>query len=221
MKLKAFTLIELLIVVAIIAILAAIAVPNFLEAQVRSKVSRAKADIRTVGVAVESYCVDTNGKYPYCYPPYAEFDHRAGHLFLDVEWRDGSTQMTGMGKILTTPIAYIASIPWDPFVSRAYRHNPPWNWPGPPLNAAAMYIYGLNWDFVVDICGVTPGVPPDLYPQAGYAIYSYGPQCVLGWPPIIYDPTNGTVSRGLIMYLGKGRGFINRTGFESVDYFWH
>src|SRR5690349_11907880 len=60
---KAFTLIELLIVVAIIAILAAIAVPNFLEAQTRSKVSRAKADMRTMVTGLESYAVDNN-KYP-------------------------------------------------------------------------------------------------------------------------------------------------------------
>src|SRR5690606_13569858 len=61
---RGFTLIELLIVVAIIAILAAIAVPNFLEAQVRSKVSRTKADMRTVATALEAYAVDSNH-----YPP--------------------------------------------------------------------------------------------------------------------------------------------------------
>src|SRR6059058_569753 len=60
---KGFTLIELLIVVAIIAILAAIAVPNFLEAQTRAKVSRVRADARTVATAIESYAVDNN-KYP-------------------------------------------------------------------------------------------------------------------------------------------------------------
>ncbi len=60
MSRKAFTLIELLIVVAIIAILAAIAVPNFLEAQIRSKASRVKTELRTLATAVESYYTDWN-----------------------------------------------------------------------------------------------------------------------------------------------------------------
>ena len=61
---KAFTLIELLIVVAIIAILAAIAVPNFLEAQTRAKVSRAKSDMRVYATALEAYYIDYNSYVP-------------------------------------------------------------------------------------------------------------------------------------------------------------
>src|ERR1041384_5513540 len=67
MNKRAFTLIELLIVVAIIAILAAIAVPNFLEAQVRAKVSREINDMRAVATALESYASDCNA-----FPPHGE-----------------------------------------------------------------------------------------------------------------------------------------------------
>ena len=45
-------MIELLIVVAIIAILAAIAVPNFLAAQTRAKVSRIRNDLRVTAMGM-------------------------------------------------------------------------------------------------------------------------------------------------------------------------
>ena len=52
-----------LVVGVIIAILAAISVPNFLEAQIRSKVSRAESDMRSLATALEAYVVDNNA-YP-------------------------------------------------------------------------------------------------------------------------------------------------------------
>ena len=61
MRARAFTLIELLIVVAIIAILAAIAVPNFLAAQTRGKLARMQADLSSLSLAIEAYRVDQVG----------------------------------------------------------------------------------------------------------------------------------------------------------------
>jgi general secretion pathway protein G len=55
-----FTLIELPIVIAIIGILAAIAIPNLLNAVQRGKQKRTMSDMRALATAVEAYAVDNN-----------------------------------------------------------------------------------------------------------------------------------------------------------------
>ena len=55
---KGFTLIEILIVVAILAILAMISIPNFLNAQIRAKVARMQSDLQAVASAIEMYALD-------------------------------------------------------------------------------------------------------------------------------------------------------------------
>jgi prepilin-type N-terminal cleavage/methylation domain-containing protein len=57
---QAFTLVEIMIVVAIIALLAAIAVPGFLRARKRSQASRILNDLRMIDSAVDQYAVETN-----------------------------------------------------------------------------------------------------------------------------------------------------------------
>ena len=57
-----FTLVEIMIVVAIIALLAAIAVPGFLRARKRSQASRIINDLRLIDSACDQYAIETNKK---------------------------------------------------------------------------------------------------------------------------------------------------------------
>ena len=57
-----FTLVEIMIVVAIIALLASIAVPNFLRARLRSQATACKQDLRMLDAAIEQYAIENNKK---------------------------------------------------------------------------------------------------------------------------------------------------------------
>lgn len=205
---SAFTLIELLIVVAIIAILAAIAVPNFLEAQTRSKVSRVKADMRSLGTAIHSYHVDNNA-----YPPNNALNP-ADPLGLLFNTR-------AMLIPLSSPISYIAnSHLLDPFGSKATDGLPP------ILTYVRLHPEEGLITVLYPMAGISPATAAKVCTN-GFYVQSLGPdgtslyaqlleetqnqsqalsQSIQGFISgnFTYDPTNGTVSRGDISYTAKG-----------------
>jgi len=201
---RGFTLIELLIVVAIIAILALIAVPNFLEAQTRAKVSRVKADLRSLATAQEAYYVDWNS--------YTNRNNAVENPWMNGQWA-GFRQ-------LTTPIPYITTIPLDPFGETKYKGSRRPNAlemgtgvagvasSGPPWNPDPRGFPSNTWEIESD--------GPDHWDdsESGHMGYSLSTGHY-PWPDLpnnegataavlslIYDPTNGTVSSGEIFRAG-------------------
>jgi type II secretion system protein G len=203
---KAFTLIELLIVVAIIAILAAIAVPNFLEAQVRAKVAKVYTDFRATQTALESYAVDNRD-----YPPSGNFIEPPQARFVP----------------LTTPIAYISKLPGpSPFTVPDQFDGSPWMKyyqysRGRDMIAGDNEDYTNGWYVWCNGQALTQEIldGPDLEDGPAWCILDRGPDQLYwymymnDWMVIylgasagpnqqrieaivFYDPTNGTVSEG-------------------------
>ncbi|HOJ61560.1 MAG TPA: prepilin-type N-terminal cleavage/methylation domain-containing protein [bacterium] len=176
---RAFTLIELLIVVAIIGILAAIAVPNFLNAHVRAKIAKAESELRTITTALESYRLDNN-----IYPP----------------WLDANgVQKNPVNRRLiplTTPVSYMPMVPQDPFL-----YGPP----GARIVESQDAAY-VTYDYTDAWSRIHFGKLTILPMQARCAefkVTSAGPDFENTWGnTVTYMVTNGLTSRGDIIKLG-------------------
>lgn len=113
---KGLCIFELLLVVAISAVLIAVAAPNFLEAQKRKQVTQIYSDLRTNALALEAYAADHDNRFP----PRGVYDRSATQvtpltfyaLALDPIW-------------LTTPLAYLSDERslLDPFQAPHYNPN--------------------------------------------------------------------------------------------------
>ncbi len=197
-KRKAFTLIELLIVVAIIGILAAIAVPNFLNAQVRAKIARVRSDMRAIAVACDSYRLDNNA-FPW--------PIRNGQVLNTYNHIAGCIE-------LTTPVAYLSTVSMeDPFIPQRF-------WTDFSANRAhPTYVYvSYRGDWGVRWGSSSAGVPVNQLPN-GFGLTSQGPDGTdsggVHWPLQIkygnnpgaanshlYHPSNGLRSWGDITRYG-------------------
>ncbi len=219
MKSSGFTLIELLIVVAIIGILAAIAVPNFLNAQIRSKVSRSYADMRSTITGIEQLRLER------------------GVLLIDF-WDDDTDwgrsrireQFNGVGDLpestrrqidvlapLTSPISYMSSVPRDPFSPKTLEARSSGHSERSGQQGNDVYLYidddpeggGANH-------GGTVFIPP--MHMGDYVLFAWGPGTQELYKSngvrtgVPYDPSNGTSSLGDIMMKSGGGPISVNTG---------
>jgi prepilin-type N-terminal cleavage/methylation domain-containing protein len=200
------TLVELLVVVAIIGILCAIAVPNVVEAQTRAKVASVHSGMRKVATALESYCADFN-RYPIEGNPFSgdPGDYPSVNP-------DASISLL----CLTTPVSYLSGVEMvtDPFQTS-----------NPTPEALAQGNMGCEDFFYANyemFCEIDPGRWDPGYTFRAWGLSSLGTDRTddgILWAPhyekrygsilqpydflgVTYDASNGTVSPGDIARFG-------------------
>ena len=193
MRRGAFTLIELLVVISIVAVLALVALNNYLDATVRARVSRVKNDLRVVANAFDLYYIDHNAYVPFVHGGEGRIHNR---VIVPMSYRLSP---------LTSPVAYITSVPVDQFETFATTD-------GSPLIFFDTFDYAdlasLNRLGVKEGSGMTSGGHWRLSSAGPDRIQSYGGttaevgETEVNLLGVDYDPTNGTISAGDIVRTG-------------------
>jgi len=183
--------------VTVVAALAGAAAPNFLEAQQRAKISRARTDMRSLATAVEAYFIDWN-----VYPPYAVGE---GSMNAALAPDSPAAALPSLTRSLTTPVAYITSYPPDLHAPGRTDRGPTYLYwkvqPGEKDPAGKTYgeKAGIGWMMVCagpdgdyDIAGNWDVYDPS-FAQPSLRLYT---GANAKGDAFTYDPTNGTVSNG-------------------------
>lgn len=192
----AFTLIELVVVVAIIAILAAVLFPVLARATLRAKVARAHVELDQVGNAIRMYCDDWHGK-----PPLARTYCTGTSMKID-DYNELPPEL--YGRYLSTARIY------DPFnPGRTYKYIAPG--PGFANGTKTILAIWVPEDYPTSAKDCIPYYKADKSPIK-WAIWSVGPskgadvftseQRMLPVPKQWWYPSN---EQGVIVRLSDGR----------------
>jgi prepilin-type N-terminal cleavage/methylation domain-containing protein len=197
-KSRAFTLLELLVVVAVLGILAAIAIPQYQNAMIRTKLSRAQADLETLDKALYVKAIDNFGVSSPRDSLYAFGPFCSSYSYL------------------TTPVSYLSSIAqaYDVFGVDMLKKDPEKInlFPGFSIDDLGMIhiCYAIHWSYFLPLMGnerenVLSGVkyrvsagPDEIHQQGVIGLFGRPPYYFFPRDSV-YELSNGIRSAGELM----------------------
>lgn len=182
---KASRLLGWMIIIAILMIIAAFVIPDFMEPVHRPKTANVRTDLRSISTALEAYYVDDN-RYP------LSFSDISRNLFARFGADSPMSSQPTFGLLssgyanLTSPVPFMDRVPYDPFAPARLRHAPFCYYTDPA---------GKGWI----LWSAGPDMKYDLTSRNIGGIYNPANPNMVSDPALLsltFDPTNGSTSHG-------------------------